>query len=338
MANDTLMPAFTQYGRLNAGLQVVLNQFQRRQTVHAYLLTGAKGLGKRTLAMYLASTLFCMSERRPCGECAACRRVMDGNEPDVLTLFPREGKQIGVDQVRDVIQQTSQHAFGSGYRVVLIEPMEKMTPQAQNCLLKSLEEPVANVVFLLMTHELSATLGTIASRCMRVKLTPWPDEILSDTLIRLGHGPQDISAVLPRCGGNIGMALSMLTQEAHGDEARQFVREALSIRTDAAAVGLSTRMKESRDQADRYLEELEEAVHQAILVRTGQMPLSAAPALPPLWQKAAQQAPVSELNALLACIFDTRRRKAGQVNWQSNIDHLFMKLLEEHTKWQQSLA
>ena len=58
MANDTLMPAFTQYGRLNAGLQVVLNQFQRRQTVHAYLLTGAKGLGKRTLAMYLASTLF----------------------------------------------------------------------------------------------------------------------------------------------------------------------------------------------------------------------------------------------------------------------------------------
>lgn len=338
MANDTLLPAFTQYDRLNAGLQVVLNQFRRRQTVHAYLLTGAKGLGKHTLARFLASTLFCVSENRPCGQCAACRRVLDNNEPDVLTLFADDGKQIGVDRVRDIIQQTSQHAFGSGYRVVLIEPVEKMTPQAQNCLLKSLEEPVANVVFLLMTHELSATLGTIASRCVRVKLTPWPDEILSATLTKLGHSPEEIAAVLPRCGGNIGMALSMLAQDLQGDEARQFVKEALSIRTDAAAVGLSTRMKESRDQADRYLEELEEAVHQAILVRTGQMPLSAAPALPPLWQKAAAQAPVSELNDVLTCIFATRRRKAGQVNWQSNIDHLFMKLLEEHTKWQQSLA
>ena len=83
---------------------------------------------------------------------------------------------------------------------------------------------------------------------------------------------------------------------------------------------------------------IEQAIHQALMVRTGQLDISFISRYPVHWQKAAAQAPVSEINALLSAVFDTRRRKAGQVNWQSNIDHLMMKLLEEHIKWQQSLA
>ena len=156
-------PVFTDYGRLSASCKTALHQFQTGEMVHAYLLTGARGLGKRTFARLLASALFCTSEtgEKPCGVCEGCRRVWDDNEPDVISLFADDGKQIGVDRVRDVIRAVGQHSFGTGYRVVLIEPVEKMTPQAQNCLLKSLEEPVARVVFLLMTHELTATLGTV---------------------------------------------------------------------------------------------------------------------------------------------------------------------------------
>ena len=332
------LPAFTQYERMNAGVGIVLNQFRRQQPVHAYLLTGARGLGKRTFAKVLASALFCTSENKPCGHCEACRRLYDGNEPDLLTVFSDDGKQIGVDRVREIIQKTSQHAFGEGYRVVLIEPVEKMTQQAQNCLLKSLEEPVANVVFLLMTHELTATLGTIASRCLRVKFTPWPDELLAETLVKLGYMSDRISAVLPRCGGNIGMALELLDENKLDSEIRTFVSDALSIANDASAVSLSTRLKESRDSADSCLTALEQSIYQALLVRTGQLDPGAISHLPKLWQKAAQCAPVSDINALLSAVFETRRRKAGQVNWQSNIDHLMMRLLEEHTKWQQSLA
>ncbi len=327
-----------QYERLNAGLNVVLNQFRKRETVHAYLLTGARGLGKRTFAMVLASALFCTSEHKPCGRCIACRRVLDGNDPDVLCLFSDDGKQIGVDRVREIIQKTSQHSFGDGYRVVLIEPVEKMTQQAQNCLLKSLEEPIANVVFLLMTHELSATLGTIASRCARVKLAPWPDDVLMDTLTHLGYARERAEDVLPRCGGNIGQALAMLDAAKQDDDAQAFVRNALSITTDAAAVALSTKLKEDREGAERYLNALEQAIHAAILVRTGRLEPKALTGYPEIWQRAAVHAPVSELNALLSAVFETRRRKAGQVNWQSNIDHLMIGLLEEQSKWQQSLA
>ena len=327
-----------QYEKLNAGIGVVKQQFSRQQPVHAYLLTGARGLGKRTLARVLASALFCTSENKPCGCCAACKRVMDGNEPDFLEVYSDDGSTISVDRVRDIIQKVSQHAFGTGYRVVLIEPVEKMTLQAQNCLLKSLEEPIANVVFLLMTHELTATLGTIASRCIRVKLTPWPDDVLGQTLIKLGHQPADVENVLSRCGGNIGTALDMLDESKLDSEAQQFAMDALAILNDASAVSLSTKLKEDKGGADAYLSAIEQAIHQALMVRTGQLSASFLSHYPPHWQKAAVQAPVSQINALLSAVFETRRRKAGQVNWQSNIDHLMMRLLEEHTKWQQSLA
>lgn len=335
LETESRLPAFMHYEKLNAGVGVVKQQFSRQQPVHAYLLTGARGLGKLTFAKVLASALFCTSENKPCGCCAACKRIADNNEPDLLTLYPDDKGKIRIDPVREIIQKVSQHAFGAGYRVVLIEPVESMTPEAQNCLLKSLEEPIANVVFLLMTHELTATLGTIASRCVRVKLTPWPDDALRETLLKLGHVPNAVENVLSRCGGNIGTALDMLDESKLDSEAQQFAMQALSILNDASAVSISTKLKEDKGGADAYLTAVEQAVYQALMVRTGQLDAAFISHYPAHWQKAAVQAPVSEINALLSAVFETRRRKAGQVNWQSNIDHLMIRLLEEHTKWHQ---
>lgn len=118
--------------------QAALERFRQKQMVHAWLLTGARGLGKRSLAMALACTLFCSESGKPCFRCAECRNVLEGRNPDVLTLFADDDKPIRIDPVREVISAVSRHSFGAGYRVVMIEPVEKMTPAAQNALLKSL--------------------------------------------------------------------------------------------------------------------------------------------------------------------------------------------------------
>ncbi len=332
--NGTVLPAMMAYDRINAGLRIVLEQFRRGGANHAYLLTGAMGLGKRTFAKVLASTLFCMSPDKPCGVCEACRRVMSGNEPDVLEVYPENGKQIPVDTIRNVIRTVSQHAFGDGYRVVLIEPVEKMSPAGQNALLKSLEEPLSNVVFLLMTHEFSATLGTIASRCVRVKMTPWPDELMQQALA--GYGEKAIHQVLPLSGGNLGTALALLSEDGEDDETRTFVNAALSLTGDAAAVAVSTRLKDARDKADKLLDALERALHQTLLVKTGMLGRDALAGFPQAWQQRSEHIPSQSLNTMLEAVFQARRMRLGQVNWQSTVDRLMIKLLEEQTLWQQS--
>ncbi|MBE5794444.1 MAG: DNA polymerase III subunit delta' [Clostridiales bacterium] len=333
--NGTVLPAMMAYDRINAGLRIVLEQFRRGGANHAYLLTGAMGLGKRTFAKVLASALFCMSPDKPCGVCEACRRVMAGNEPDVLEVYPESGKQIPVDRIREVIRTVSQHAFGSGYRVVIIEPVEKMNAAGQNALLKSLEEPLSNVVFLLLTHEFSATLGTIASRCVRVKLTPWPDELMQQAMQAENYPEEEIRRVLPLSGGNIGTALSLLSGDGEDEDVKSFVDAALSLDCDAAAVAVSTRLKDAREKSDKLLDALERAIHQTLLFKTGMLGADCLKSFPAAWQRISERITPKSLNTMLEAIFEARRMRLGQVNWQSTVDQLMIKLLEEQLVWQQ---
>ena len=329
-------PVFADYDRLSAGCRIAMQQFRTGEMVHAYLLTGARGLGKRTFARVLASTLFCMSEHKPCGVCDACRRVWDWNDPDVITLFADDGKQIKVDEVREVIRQVGQHSFGTGHRVVLIEPVEKLTPGAQNCLLKTLEEPLSNVVFILMTHELTATLGTIASRCVRVKMQPWPDALLGDTLEKLGYDRAKIPMALGLSGGNIGMAIECLEDSAGDEESRSFAAKVLASKSDADILALSTALKDGKGDAEQYLTALETAFHQALMMKAGLLPEEALSRYPKGWVDSLSHVDEAALNRLLEAVFLARRRRAGQVNWQSTLDQLMMTILEEQKSWQRS--
>lgn len=322
---------------LTTGGEIVLSQFRRREAVHAYLVSGMRGVGKAVFAKMLAAALFCEDEHAPCCHCEACRRVLEGNEPDVLTVAPQGGKQIGVDVVRDVIETVSRHAFGAGYRVVIIEPVEKMTPQAQNCLLKSLEEPAARVVFLLLAHEMTAILGTIASRCCRVKLSPWPDEAVGQTLLMRGYSQAEIAPVLPLCSGNIGDALELLEEKQDAQEQKTFVNRVLSMERDADAAAVAISLKDERDNAERYLIALEQCFHRMLLVCTKQLEPESLKGVPPVWIKAARHAPVRDWTSLLQAVFEARKRRTSQLNWQSTIDQLMMNILEARTGWQQSL-
>ena len=331
-----LFPAVNE-AQLGVSGAIALAQFRQRTPVHAYLISGAKGLGKSTFAKVLACTLFCEAEEgRPCGTCAACQSVWQEQNPDVMRVSPEGSKQIGVEKIREVTDVISQYAFGQGYRVVVVEPAERMTPQAQNCLLKSLEEPAAQVVFLLIAHELTALLGTIASRCARVKLSPWTDEMLTTALQRLGYGETEIMQALPVAGGNMGQALEWLAEKGQNQGLHQFLEQALTVGSDADVVRISTGLKEDREGAERYLNGLEQAIHQALLVRTGQLSAAALKGYPQVWQQSVEKAPVEGLTALLRAVFEARKLRAGQVNWQSNMDHLMMKILKERKRWQQS--
>ena len=331
------LPEFTDYGRLSPSLEALKRQFEGGNVSHSYLLTGAKGIGKLSLALYLTASLYCTSETKPCGKCEECRRVLEGSHPDVIRIVAKDAKAakaIKLETIREMLGKISLYTFGNSWRVVLIEPMEALSPAAQNALLKSLEEPLPGVVFLLMAHEVSATLGTIASRCARVKLPPWPEDVIRLVLSRQGYTQAQLDMALPVASGNIGHALQLLTGDSEHAEVNELVRQVLTMKGDADALRIVTSQKDSKDSAADFLEVLEKTLHQVLMARTGLMDADALSSLPEIWKKAATEAPAADINHLISMIILTRRRRLSQVNWQSALDGLLQAFLEAYTKWQ----
>lgn len=172
----------------NAVKQHLCKAVSSDRVSHAYMLIGEKGLGKGALAEAFAEMLLCERDSlHPCGECHACRQAEARTHPDLIYIRHEKPGSIGVDEVR---QQLSAEAiirpFSGKKRIFIVPEAEKMTTQAQNALLKTIEEPPEYVVILLLTQSEEALLETIRSRCVKLFLRPVPEEILTETLLRHG--------------------------------------------------------------------------------------------------------------------------------------------------------
>lgn len=162
--------------------QQLIQQLASEKLPHALMFAGAKGIGKRHLAQAFAQLLLCSApiEGTPCEKCRGCQLNKAKNHPDLIVVEPEEGaKAIKVDQIRALIEDLGKTAQQGGFKVVVLEPAEAMNANAANALLKSLEEPAANTLIVLICHTPSAVLPTIRSRCqMRLLATPTSEQVI----------------------------------------------------------------------------------------------------------------------------------------------------------------
>ena len=167
------------------GHEMIKDHFQKaieyHKVSHAYILSGEQGMGRKMLAKAFAMTLLCeKSDKEPCMECHSCKQILSGNHPDVIWVTHEKLNSIGVDDIREQINDTIQiKPYSSAYKIYLIDEAEKMTVQAQNALLKTIEEPPAYAIIILMTTNEETFLPTILSRCIKLKLKPLKDQTIS---------------------------------------------------------------------------------------------------------------------------------------------------------------
>ena len=162
---------------------------QNHKISHAYILTGEAGMGRKSIANAFAMTLLCeKGGSEPCMICHSCKQVMSGNHPDLIYVTHEKPGSIGVDDVREQINDTIMiRPYSSYYKIYIVDEAEKMTVQAQNALLKTIEEPPSYAVIILITTNQEAFLPTILSRCVQMKLKPLKDFTIKSYLTQNLH-------------------------------------------------------------------------------------------------------------------------------------------------------
>lgn len=210
-------------------------QGMRRRLPHALLLAGPKGVGKLELAQNWAQSLLCehpASDGDACGECEGCRWFTAGTHPDFmhLTLQEKENRdgevrmatEISVEQARQAVDFVQLSTYRAGYRLVLVEPAEALNTASANALLKVLEEPPINTVFILVSHQPRQLLPTILSRCHKLEAGLPDQAALAGWLKQNGLDGEALA-------WSSGAPLAALAARDEGElEIRQEVLDALS--------------------------------------------------------------------------------------------------------------
>lgn len=304
----------------------LVRSMQVGRTVHAHILEGGEGTGKRTLAQICARALNCSAPEhlRPCGECPSCLRAQAGNHPDITVVRPvvekgRE-KAIGVDTVRELIEKVAIRPYEGGYGCVIIERASLLTVAAQNALLKTLETPPENVVFFLLVESSSSLLTTIVSRARTTRLPVLTWQQVKDELMRRGMTSMRAEQLADISGGSVGYALSADADSDFLGVAERAVRAAMSVRTPADVPAAAAAIKDDRDRSEVILTALENFARDRMLVESGAEPFAQGRA-----ELYAQKGPSGK--RMLMAVIELRKQLRGNVSWQSATEMMFLSLV-----------
>ena len=214
------MPGFSDVLGHEQTIAHMKSAIEANKVSHAYLLAGEKGSGKKMLAGIFARTLQCVAHgSEPCGKCHSCIQAESGNQPDIIYVTHEKPGSISVDDIRGQVNGDIQiKPYSSPYKIYIIDEAEKLTQQAQNALLKTIEEPPAYAIIMLLTANEGMLLPTIKSRCVTLTMKPVPLPLIRQYLMEELQIPDyraDICAAFSQ--GNVGKAKRLALSDSFGE-------------------------------------------------------------------------------------------------------------------------
>ena len=150
---------------------------QHNTVLHSYLFVGEEGIGKSLFAKEFAKSILCLGKEKPCEACKSCIEIEENNQPDYIEIVP-DGNSIKIEQIRNMQLKVAEKPIVSTKKVYVIQEADTMTQEAQNALLKTLEEPPEYITIILIASNENSILNTIKSRCTKIVFEPLSNEEL----------------------------------------------------------------------------------------------------------------------------------------------------------------
>ncbi len=240
---------------------------------HALLIEGDEGTGRETLARHIAAAAVCEANNAPCGNCRNCTLTAGGNHPDIISLSPeKDKKNISVNQIRDMRADAFVKSHMGGKKVIIINPAERMNDHAQNALLKVLEEPPKNVIFILITESASMMLSTVVSRCVLLSLTvPEFEDAKQYLKSTTDFDDGNISSALKTARGNIGRALQVLgSRNGKDNGATDFAELLITGGSAYELLKITVPLEKNRVKCGEFITDLKAQISERIHARIQQ--------------------------------------------------------------------
>ena len=245
---------------------------RRGHISHFYLISGPAGSGRHTLARLLAAAILCREPDAPCLQCRVCRKVLDGNHPDFITVDDPEKKTVPVDLIRQARADIFVRPNESDHKIYLFPRAQDMGLPGQNALLKVLEEPPEYGVFLLITDNPERLLPTVRSRCVELELQPLPEDVLLRALRRRFPQAEEetLRAAAIAGGGFLGQAEKLLSEGFQLPPQTQALAKALADSDSLGVLQVLTPLEKwNRDALIPLVQSWGQLLESALVCRAG---------------------------------------------------------------------
>ncbi len=322
------------------GLGALMEQMREGRMNHALLISGEAGTGKWTLARGLAAALLCAGdEPRPCGKCKACLQMEEMAHPDLVVLErgkhltrDDEGKAknaITIGDVREMIRLTAQHGMEGDRRVVLIRHGEDMRTEAQNALLKTLEEPPEGTFFLMTARRTDALLPTIISRCRPMKMRLWTEAEIEQILRGRGASDDQAFRAAREAEGSLGEAIRLTEDEGYWTFRAEVIRDFMECPSRSDIIRISNKWKDRKDEGEAVFTLLEK-IFSRMMRQSFQVSgkTDSGAEFSAQWQSFARRAAPGNYARIFDGIALARKRTVSNVSFQAAVEQLILLFME----------
>ena len=312
-------------------VEVLQRSLRTGKTAHSYLFEGVPGCGRKKTALALIQAIFCTEfGDDACGVCQTCRKVASGSHADIHSIAPLPDKRdISIDQLREMQRTLSLRPYEAPRKACIIEPAERMSVNAANSLLKTLEEPPGDALIILLTVNAGMLLPTIRSRCQLIRFAPLSPEHVMTLLERNGMAAETASLLAPMSGGSMQRAVELDNESltVRRDAVLSCLSQ-MSINRIATVFDAAETLSGNRDETLELLDLLISFYRDAVHLAAGSAEIVNRTVRPAIESIAARRSFPRNLE-LLEAICETRRAIQRNANPKLALDHLFMNIAAE---------